>query len=114
MASPELTLTVVLSPTAIDELHAIWLWNAVRYSTRHADEYVRYLKGQIDELARRYSHGTPVSSRPDLRYIVIRRKPKGHAHLAAYRVAGNAVNVLHVFHSARDWQAKLTGEKPNH
>ena len=37
MASPERTLTVILSPTAAGELHAIWQWNAERYRLAHAD-----------------------------------------------------------------------------
>jgi plasmid stabilization system protein ParE len=110
MASPERTLTVVLSPTAIDELHGVWLRNAEHYSPLHADTYVRYLKGRIYDLSWLYMQGKTVIGRPNLRYIIIRRKAKGHGHLAVYRVDDQEVNVLHVFHSAQDWQAKLAGE----
>ena len=68
MAAPEPTLTVIRSPTVIDELHGIWQWNAEHYSPPHADTYVRFLDKSIDDLARLYAKGKTVSLRPDLRY----------------------------------------------
>ena len=42
-----------------------------------------------------------------LRYIQMRRKAGRYAHLAVYGVDENAVNVLYVFHSSRDWETKI-------
>ena len=39
-----------------------------------------------------------VRTRPDLRYITMRRKTGGNAHVAVYSVDEQAVNLLHVFH----------------
>ncbi len=100
-------MTVILSPTAVGELYAIWEWNAEHYSPSHADAYVGYLKHRIGHLAKMHAKGKPVSIRPDLRYILVRRKSKGHGHLVVYRVQGQEVHVLHIFHTSQDWQAAL-------
>ena len=108
MAQSRATLAVVVAPQAVDDLAAIWRWNAEQYSTSHADRYVDSLKLVIFGLGRSYWRGKPVSSRPDLRYILVRRKRKSHGHVAVYRINGPTVEVLHVFHTAQDWQRKLT------
>jgi plasmid stabilization system protein ParE len=110
MASQKRTLTVIVSPTASDELHDIWQWNAEHYNPSHADAYLRYLKRSIDDLVRLYQKGKAVAGRSDLRYIVIRQKTKGHGHIAVYRFNDKEVDVLHVFHSAQDWPAKLLSQ----
>ena len=112
MAPPEQTLTVVLSLTAVDELHGIWEWNAIYYSPQHADTYIRFLRDRIDELAACYGLGKVVRDRPELRYVIIRRKPNGHGHIAVYRVTSQAVEVLHIFHTAQNWQTRLGGQDP--
>jgi plasmid stabilization system protein ParE len=111
MASPKkLTLPVLLAPSVVAELHDVWLWNAERYDPTHAEAYFGYLKKQIDELASRYRHGKTMSLRPDLRYIVIRRKSGGHGHIVVYQFNDRQVDVLHVFHTAQNWQAALAEE----
>jgi len=58
-------------------------------------------------LASNYAKGKPVGTRPDLRYIIIRRRAKGHGHVAVYNFDEKEVRVLHIFHTAQDWQTKL-------
>ena len=112
MAPSERTLNVLLSPTAVEELHRIWEWNADYYSPQHADTYIRYLRDRIDELAVCHALGRVVPDRPELRHVIIRRKPKGHGHIAVYRVSSQAVEVLHIFHSAQNWQTRVGGQDP--
>jgi plasmid stabilization system protein ParE len=107
MARTEPRLNVVFAPEALDDLARIWIRNAERYGLEHADEYVGFLKQVIFSLDRSYGAGKAIDSRPDLRYILVRRKPKGHGHLAVYRVSSTAVEVLHVFHTAQDWEPRL-------
>lgn len=113
MASPKHPLTVILSPTAVAELHEVWQWNAEHYSPPHADSYHRFLKERVYGLARIHGLGKPVSGRPDLRYVIIRRKAKGHGHIVVYRVSTAAVEILHIFHTAQDWQTQLAKDSPN-
>lgn len=113
MASPKPNPTGVLSPVAIDELAGIWQWNAKPYGVAHADAYLRYLKRAIDRLATNHAQGRTVGIRPDLQYILVRRQTKGHGQVAVYQTAAEQVNVLHVFHTAQDWQSKRFFESPS-
>ena len=112
MASKKPTLKIIRSPIVIDELDAIWRWNAEQYSVDHADAYSRYLRKCIDDLETNYSSGKTVVTRPDLRYAMIRRRASGHGHIVVYKSDETKVNVLHVFHTAQDWPAKLKETSP--
>jgi plasmid stabilization system protein ParE len=113
MASKKSPLTVIQSATAIDELDDIWRWNAHHYSSPHADKYLRYLKESIATLSGNFAVGKTVGSRPDLRYVLIRRRVSGHGHVAVYNFTDTEVHVLHVFHTAQDWQKRLIREGPS-
>jgi len=104
-------LKVNRAPQAIDDLDHIWRWNASRYTVVHADKYLSYLKDNIDALATNHAKGRPVPARPELRYLMIRRKSRGHGHVVVYSADASAVNVVHVFHSAQDWPTKLAQNK---
>jgi plasmid stabilization system protein ParE len=103
-------LPVVYAPLAIHDLDVIWDWNQKTYGPLHAARYADFLARHIDALGESHSRGRVVGSRPELRYILIRQRKRGHGHIAVYRVDQNAVNVLHVFHTAQDWQTKVAEE----
>jgi plasmid stabilization system protein ParE len=105
-------LSVVYSAGGAKELDGIWDWNDRRYTADHADQYIEFLERHIDALSIDHRQGKPVGSRPDLSYILIRRKAKGHGHIAVYSVDEKQIKILHVFHSAQDWQTKLIDEGP--
>jgi len=105
-------LTVTVSPTATAELLDIWRWNADRYGQRHADDYVGFLRNSLQQLPVLHALGQPVTVRPEFRYVLMRRRTKGHGHLAVYRCDDKTIDVLHVFHTAQDWQSILADEAP--
>lgn len=107
MASRPTPLTVAIAPTALNEISAIWRWNADEYGVSHADRYIDFLTDAIYSLATTHSLGRMVDGRPDLRYIVIKRRSRGHGHVAVYTVDEEHVNLLHVFHTAQDWPSGL-------
>jgi|ERR1700722_2100969 len=107
MASEQVNLTVVRSPIAIDELDQIWRWNADRYGESHATEYLHFLNRAVENLSANHGKGKPVPSRLGVRYILVRRRRRGHGHVVVYRVGEKAVTVAHVFHTAQDWQKKV-------
>jgi plasmid stabilization system protein ParE len=111
MGAKQIPPEVIFSRAANAELLAIWRWNAEHYSESHADEYVRFLKESINQLAVDYRKGRVVRSQPDLRYLVIQRRYRGHGHAAVYIFNSKEVTVSHIFHTAQDWQSKLTEEK---
>lgn len=108
MATKPPRLTVVFAADAIGQLHEIWLWNAEHKTPALADRYGDFLKKSIDRLARDYSKGRAVSTRPDLHYVRIRQTTGGYAHVAVYSIEPNRVIVLHVFHEAQDWERRLS------
>ena len=112
MAARSRQRQVSLSTAALETLREIWLWNADRYGQRRADGYLKFLEAVIDTLARPETNGRPISGRPDLRYLLIRRRSGGHGHLAVFQVVGNDVIVLRLFHTAQDWHATLADDVP--
>ncbi len=107
MAARSVKMTVVVAPAVVNELYAIWTWNAERYGSRHADAYLRFLERSTSDLAFRFAQGTPLGQRNDWRYILLRRKANGHGHLAVYYYDERVIHVLHVFHTAQDWPSQL-------
>jgi len=91
-------------------LDEIWEWNAGRYGTDHAHRYVGFLFSKLRELSTDYFLGKAVPTVPRLSYVIIRRRRKGHGHLAVYELIGESIHVLNVYHTAQDWQAKLAEE----
>ena len=108
MARKPPKLKVQFSPRARNSLYEIWEWNASTYDADHADAYIAFLEESTNELATEYLTGNVVSVAPELRYIVIRRRTRGHGHVAIYKiVADTFVNVLNFYHTSQDWQGKL-------
>jgi len=111
MARKSSPLTVNYHARALEALKQIWNWNAVHYDQGHADSYIVFLKQATDNLADMYHSraGRPVPTRPEFRYITIRRSSRGHGHVAIYRVMDKEVQVMEFFHTAQDWQAHIEG-----
>jgi len=97
---------------ARQELDEIWNWNERRYGSEHAARYFRFLRNQIELLSTDYHRGTVLPANPNLRYLVIRRKPRGYGHIAVYEIHERTIVILHVFHTSQDWQRLLTEDEP--
>jgi len=97
----------VYTVQALQDLDEVAAWNSERYGPDHAAHYITMLRRQIGDLGESYPRGTAVPSRPDLRYVRLGKRQSGHGHIAVYRIGNDAVVVLHVFHTAQDWQARL-------
>lgn len=112
MAPQSRRLTVQLSTSALAKLDKIGDWNARAYSPDHAHRYVTFLKSETAKLSTLYFVGAPVPTRPNFSYITIRKRRRGHGHLAVYQVVNDVVYVLTYYHTAQDWQTKLAEEMP--
>jgi plasmid stabilization system protein ParE len=107
MASrPDEPLTIDYTPEALADLDAIWDWNAANDGNDHADRYIEFLQGQTERL-RSNVQGRPVPTRPDFRYLTIRRRRKGHSHIVVYELVENRIRILRYFHTSQDWQNNL-------
>jgi len=51
--------------------------------------------------------GLVVPEFPGLRRRLVKRRSRGHGHIVFYRVEGFRLEVIHIFHTAQDWQSKL-------
>jgi plasmid stabilization system protein ParE len=110
MAGESRKLKVSLSPAALLDLDEIWDWNARHYGVEHATTYIAFLLTETNKLNTAYFRGKVVASLPRLSYAVIRRRTKGHGHLAVYELFGEVIQVLRFFHTSQDWQNKLDEE----
>lgn len=104
------SLPVIYSDIALTELDEIAHWNELTYNREHAKRYIQFLERRIDGLGKIYARGRVFGPRPELRYLLIQRTTKRHGHVAVYSFNDEAINVLHVFHTAQDWQTKLSDE----
>ena len=104
---------VVYTPDALEDLASIWRWNVKTYSRSHATSYIKLLRRHINDLCDDPQRGRIVESRPDLRYLLIKIRSRGHGHVVVYRVRDNKLEVSNVFHSAQDWQRNLAGYAPH-
>lgn len=101
-------MKVVITSQAQGELDEIWSWNVEDKGIRLADAYLEFLKKSILTLSKTYSSGRIVATRPDFRFVTIKRSSGGHGHILVYMIEGLEVVVLHVFHTAQDWEIKLS------
>jgi plasmid stabilization system protein ParE len=112
MAARSRRRKVTVSTAVLEKLREIWRWNAEHHGPDHADSYLEFLETALGTLARPEVDGRSVAGRPDLRYLFIRRRSGNHGHIAVFHVGAGVVTVLHLFHSAQDWQTALASEGP--
>lgn len=110
MARRPRKLTVTLSTAAHRSIDQIWQWNAEQYGRDHAQAYVDFLDKETAKLSTEYERGRPLSAVLGVQYLVIKRRTRGYGHILVYEVVGEVVHVIDYFHTAQDWERKLTGE----
>lgn len=100
-------MKVQLTAKARRDVDSIWAWNASERSPNHADRYLEFLLSEIDGLREGGRHDSQVPDREGLFFRVIKRRTRGHGHIAVYRFRDDSIEVLHVFHTAMDWHGRL-------
>jgi toxin ParE1/3/4 len=95
-------MTVVVTDEAEADLEAIGDWIA-RDNPRRAATFVGELRRCCMELARAPRRNVLV---PRYEHTGVRRRPYGN-YLIFYRVIPGRVEVLHILHGARDYEAIL-------
>lgn len=107
MAGKPPKLKIYISPQALNTLDEIWDWNSTRYNVEHAQKYVDFIKSKVNKLSTTYLTGKTINAGDELRYIIIKRNPRGHGHIAVYEVKNDAVYILNFYHTAQDWRGKI-------
>ncbi len=102
-------LTVIYSPTALRDLDEIWEWNSHQYGPNRANGYIRFLTDQISKISENSDLGRPVNTRPDLRFLTMKIRPRGHGHVAVFRVDNSleTVVIAHIFHTRQNWEDSI-------
>ena len=70
-------LTMVYAHVALSDLSEIAEWNESTYGRNHAERYIAFLERHINTLMRDYAGGRIVPTRPDLRFVLIRKSSQG-------------------------------------
>jgi plasmid stabilization system protein ParE len=81
------------TPEALADLDAIWDWNAGQYGQSQADRYLEFPQSQTNRL-RRNLLGRPVPTRPDFRYVTIRRRSRVSAIFRRALEVGGVLGVV--------------------
>jgi plasmid stabilization system protein ParE len=107
MAKRPRQLTLRFSDLANARLTEIWRWNADKYGDAHATEYIEFLKSKTLALRSQYSLGRQVPGRPAYRYMIFKKRPRGHGYVIVYEVLKTEIFVFYYFHTAQDWLTQL-------
>lgn len=98
---------VLIDLDAKSELWAIWEWNRHRYGEAHADEYLLFLLEGIDDIASDSGNDPELEHRPGWRHRTLQRRKGRQGHVVVYVSEPDLIRILHVFHTAQDWRAKV-------
>ncbi len=109
MARKQQPLEIVFTAAARADWVAIWQYNATEFGERRADSYIGFLESEIERLAHSPSLGPIVPEFPGLRRRLAKRRSWGHGHIIFYRVKESRLEIIHIYHTAQDWQSKLPG-----
>jgi plasmid stabilization system protein ParE len=93
----------IISSRALQDLKDIWLYNFKAYSRKRADDYVAFLHAALDKITADPAAGKPYLVLPDVYYIVIRRRRRGHGHIAFFQYDSMSLTVTRILHTSRDW-----------
>jgi plasmid stabilization system protein ParE len=107
MARKERPLEIAFTPSARADWIAIWQWNETEYGESRADSYMAFLEKEIVRLSHSPRLGVDVPEYRGLRRRLVKRRSRGHGHIVFYRVQESHLVVVHIFHTAQDWQSKL-------
>ena len=106
----QIGITGQLRPPCDPDLDAVWDWNAKTYGPPHAARYVDFLRRHIDALGENHPRRKGRRIPPGPALYLDQPAKRGHGHIAVYRVDVDNVSVLHIFHTAQEWQTKLAGK----
>jgi plasmid stabilization system protein ParE len=113
MATSKPSLTVAVSPDAEHDLIEIWGDNVELYKDiDHADNYLAYLRTEINKLATNYPDGRAIEGFSDFRFVIARKRKGGQGHYIIFDVdeAQQLVTVLRIYHTRMDIGVRLKRE----
>ncbi len=112
MAKQQKQLAIIYSDTAKRELHQIWCWTYSTFSERQADRYENQIRSFIRSISQSSRSGTVFDSKRAIYYRCMKQKSNRYGHVIVYQIREESFQVLHIFHSAQNWQDELLDELP--
>lgn len=103
-------LKIVFTYKASVAVRGIWRWNAENGGDKQADKNEALLFRHIRSLSRFPELGESIPEFEGVRRLLIMQRSGGYGHIAIYRIFENSVQILLIFHSARDWETNLNKE----
>ena len=100
-------MKVIYADEALESLAEIWDWNARNYGAAHAERYLEFLRQHTESLGASPRRSRAVPGHPTRRYLTIRRRTKGHGHVAVFELRSECLHVLDYFHTSQDWLNRL-------
>jgi plasmid stabilization system protein ParE len=113
MATSKSPVTVIVSPAAEDDLIEIWGSNVEIYKdVNHADNYLVFLRTEINKLATSYPDARALKGFPEFRFITMKKGRRGHGHYAILDLdeVEQVITVLRVYHTRMDLAGRLKME----
>jgi plasmid stabilization system protein ParE len=104
-------LTIEYTVESIADLDKVWDWNAEQYDEAHASRYIEFLKKKVGKLVATNYPGKPVPTHESYRYEILKRRSRGHGHLAVFQIVGSILRILRFYHSSQDWQKKIAKDQ---
>lgn len=92
-----------LSPSASDDLDAIWDYTVRIWSVDQAENYIRAIADSMSLLVR---HSEMARERLEIRPPV--RVYRSGSHLIIYRIEDGWLDVLRIVHARQNWMAYLS------
>lgn len=92
-----------LSPSASDDLDAIWDYTVRIWSVDQAENYIRAIADSMSLLVR---HSEMARERLEIRPPV--RSDRSGSHLIIYRIEDGWLDVLRIVHARQNWMAYLS------
>lgn len=89
-----------LTPKAIADLEAIWLYTTAQWSAEQADQYVDELEQVFNTLA-----AMPGIARERREFSPPVRIHPHRQHLIIYREASDAIEIIRILGGSQDWMA---------
>lgn len=85
---------------------SIHLYNSVTYGEEHADQYLDFLSGVMDELALEPEMGLFVEGFPGVRTYTAKSNPdrQAHGYRIVFRVTGQGIEIIRILHTAMQWE----------
>jgi toxin ParE1/3/4 len=91
------------------DLISIYVYNDMSYGEAHAERYIDFLNGEMQELADEPTSGNRIEAFPDtLVYLAkTRARISANGYRIFYRLVTDGIEIIRILHTRMDWPIHL-------